>query len=330
MKEKILPQIIHWLLRFLQLQLVISLTLLLILPSWGLPMSILSPLGNILCTPIFTAFLVLSSTIFFLEILCIPNDFLVYFLEKLTSLWLWLVPDFNNKFLIGFTKPPVLFLIILPIAIFATLTNKRIKTIHRSILALFILFALACTYLKVINRPASFVKNIPCNNGHVTFIYDNGNTALIDPGYIGSRISAVSWISYTLIPEIIKSCGSTNIDHLVIMQPGKIIFDAIQALLESLKIKNVYLVNFYGPLKRSTAISLYKLKDLAKTRNTIITRIGKKEKVFSLGQNSNTSICITPQDKNLKYNKTKYPGLATTYTIDNQNIKIYSAKMKIK
>jgi len=329
MKEKILPRIKHWFLRFLQLQLVISLTLLLILPSWGLPMSILSPIGNMLYMPIFTVFLLLSSTIFFLEVLCVPNEFLIYILEKLTSVWIWLIPDFNNVFLIGFTKPPLLFLIILPIAIIIILTNKRIKTIQRSIVALFLLFILASTYLKIINKPCSFVKDIPCNNGCVTFIYNKGNVALIDPGYIGSRVSAISWISYTLAPEIIKSCGKTNIDHLIIMQPGKITFDAIQVLLHSLKIKKLYLVNFYGLLKRNTAISLYKLKELAQKRNTVIVRIGKKEEYFPLDKTSKITMHITPQKKSFRYNKTKYPGLCVACTIDNQAIKIYSAKMKM-
>jgi len=330
MKDKILPKITHWFLRFVQVQLVISLTLLMILPSWGLPMSILSPLGNIVCSPLFIIFLLLSAILFFLELIGIPNGFFIYLLEKLTTVWLWLVPDCNNRFLICFTKPPLLFLLILPIAIIAILTNNKIRTIHSSIISLLILFSLSCAYLKIINRPNILVTSIPCNKGYVTFLYNHGKTALIDPGHMGSRVSAVSWVSFTLIPQIIKSCGSTHIDHLIIMQPGKITFDAIQALLQSLDVKNLYLINFYGPLKRNTAKSLYALKELAKKRNTRITRIGNKKASIWFGQTSDTKISITPQHKRLTYNKTKYPGLCTTCTIDNQTIKIYSAKMKIQ
>jgi len=328
MKEKILPYITNWFLKFLQLQLVISLTLLVILPSWGISMSILSPIGNIICTPFFIVFLLLSSIIFFLELLHIPNGIFIYLLENIAKLWLWLVPDFHNTFLTSFTKPPILFLLILPIATITILTNKRIKTITQRITTLSILFGLSCLYLKVINKPSQCIKNISCNNGHVTYLYHNGTTALIDPGFIGRRISAPSWIYYTLIPEIIKSSGSTQIDHLIIMQPGKVTFDAIQLLIKSLEIKQLYLVNFYGPLKRNTAISLYKLKELAKKRNTRIVRIGQYKKTISLNTTPNIKICIAPEEKNLTYNKTKYPALSLTYNIDNQETKIYSAKIR--
>ena len=328
-KKKSLNTAKNWFLKFLQIQLVMSLVSLVILINWGIPISLLSPIGNMVFTPIFTIFLGLSSIIFFLEILHIPNGILVYLLEKVTSLWFFLAQSFNNKSLIGFVKPPILFTIIVPLLILFILTYKKVNTsrinsLNKSIIALTILFFASCAYLKIAHTPKSFIKNIKCNKGHVTFIYDNGKTTIIDPGYIGQRISAPSWVQYTLIPEIIKSSGATTIDHLIVLQPGKITFDAIKQLSQSIIIKNIE--KNYDELITE-----------AKVRNIKINRIGKTESIINL--TSKTKILISPintQTKDssfipaiIKNNKITYPAICLTCdtkTIDNKIYKIYSAK----
>lgn len=332
----------NWFLKFLQIQLVMSLVSLVILINWGIPISLLSPIGNMVFTPIFTVFLGLSSIIFFLEILHIPNGILIYLLEKLTSLWFLLAQSFNNKSLIGFVKPPILFTIIVPILILFILTYKQVNnslvnSLNKSIIALAILFFASCTYLKIAYTPQSFVKNIACNKGYVTFIYDNGKTAIIDPGYIGQRISAPSWIQYTLIPNIIKSSGATTIDHLIILQPGKITFDAIKQLSKSIIIKNIDLITFDLNMKKNMEKSFNGLITEAKERNIKINRIGKTEEIINL--TNKTKILITPiriaintiekKPAIIKNNKITYPAICLTCdtkTIDNKIYKIYSAK----
>jgi len=328
MKDKILHRIKNWFLRFLQIQLVISLVLLVILPSWGLTLSLVSPIGNMLCTPFFMLFLMLSSLIFFLEILYIPNSFFIYLLEKITDFWFFLLPDMHNKSLIGFTKPPIWFIILIPIATFFILAHKRLHPTKKSILALLLLFTVSCAYLKIINGPVNFVKQISCNNGAVTFLHHNGATALIDPGYMGQRVSAESWVQFTLLPEIIKSSGKTQIDQLIIMQPGKLTFDAATQLCKSIAIKYIYLTVFDGPMKPSTLKSFFALKKEAQKRDILIYRMGRKQSNIKV--NNKVNILITPLQKKLKYNKLRHPALCACITInkiDKKSVKIYSAKV---
>jgi len=328
MKTAFLRKATNWILRFMQVQLVVTLISLPILASWGFPISMLSPIGNLAFTPVFIVFLLISSLIFFFEILYIPNNFLIYLLKIITNSWLYIIPDNNQQFLVGFTKPPFLFLVIVPIATFAILKVKKIDTVKKSILSLSLLFILSCLYLKTINKPKELIKHIACNKGEVTFIYHKNKTVLIDPGFIGQRISADSWVQYTLLPEITKSCGKTSIDHLIVMQPGKITFEAIQTLIKSLVIKNVYLIVWDGTMTKSAFRSFFMMRDEAKKNKTNLKRIGNYETTIFLSDTS--TIVIKKRDKILKYHDATYNALRVTCNIDNQTFKIYSAKYKKK
>jgi len=111
-----ITKIQRWFLRFIQVQLFITTISLPILLSWGLPISLLSPLGNLIFFPVLVLFLLLSSLVFFFEIIHIPNEWLIYCLEKVTLAWFSILSIGNGATaLIGFSKPPKLFLIALPL-----------------------------------------------------------------------------------------------------------------------------------------------------------------------------------------------------------------------
>jgi len=314
----------NWILQFIQIQLIVFMVSLPILSGWGFEMSILSPIGNLIFTPILTVFLLLSSIIFFLEILCIPNNWIIYLLHQVSNLWIWLLGMYNRNLLIGFTKPPIIFSIMVPIAIILILHIKKIRGLTKNIAVFFALFIVSCAYLKLINTPRSFIKPITCHNGEVICIYNKGKTAIIDPGYIGQRISAQSWMQYTLIPEIIKSCGKTSIDYLIFMQPGKIVFDTIESMLEIIHVKNIYLVSWQGNMDKYILKSFYNMKNTAIANKTVIKRISWNTEHIRLQENA--SLVISPLSKNLSYRTVTYPALCVTCNIDNQKVKIYSAK----
>ena len=66
--------------QFLQVQLFLSLASLPILVAWGIPFSLATVAGNFLFSPFLTLFLLLSSLIFFTELIFIPNAWLIFFL----------------------------------------------------------------------------------------------------------------------------------------------------------------------------------------------------------------------------------------------------------
>lgn len=323
--QTITNKITRWLLRFLQVQLFLTAISLPILISWGLPISIVSPLGNLIFSPALVAFLLLSSLIFLLQVICIPNGFLIYLLEKLTSWWLAAMSlGSSTRWLVGFGTPPAVFLVTVPLLAFAIIQNRKTNSLKRSILFLTLLLTCAFGYLKLINRPMTFIKPIECNGGTVTLIQTNGTTTLIDPGAIGRRISAPSWIEYTLAPTIIKTTGSNRIDHMVVLQPGIVTFNALEKLCATVKVGTIYLIVWEGSLSKNGWRSFFFMKRAAEKSGTKIVRIGKGKHKIELSANNNFS--IEPLEKKLSYQNATYPALMVSGQIDNEPFTIYSAK----
>src|SRR5438445_4320197 len=100
------------LLKSVQLQLFISFISLPFLIGWGLPISLLTPFSTLIFGPFLTCFLLISSLIFFLELLYLPNALFIWLLELVTSIWLACLNLEQRAWLIGFTKPPIIVLIL--------------------------------------------------------------------------------------------------------------------------------------------------------------------------------------------------------------------------
>lgn len=83
-----LKKIGPWIGKFLYLQLFISLIAFPLLLCWGLPISLLSPVGNLIFGPFLTVFLFLSSMLFFTELLYLPNGWIASVLDTFTQSWL--------------------------------------------------------------------------------------------------------------------------------------------------------------------------------------------------------------------------------------------------
>ena len=128
-KESIVRSIID----ILQLQLFLTLTAFPILLAWGLPLSWMSLISTPLFSPLFTLFLLLSSLIFFTELLFLPNALFIYGLEKVAQFWLWILHFENGSWLIGFTKPSFLLLLLCPLSTLFIMHHKKIKSVsHRA------------------------------------------------------------------------------------------------------------------------------------------------------------------------------------------------------
>jgi len=311
----------------MQVQLFLTAMSLPILLSWGLPISILAPLGNLLFFPALVGFLTLSSCIFFLELFQLPNSWPIFALEHGTTWWLKVLSLGNStRWLVGFAKPSIIFLITVPLCALLIIANKKIGTVKRSIVALSLLLALSFTYLKLSSAWQDIFINFECNGGHVTLVRTNGTTALIDPGVIGRRISATSWAEYTLAPQIIQTTGANSIDHLIVLQPGILTFEALEKLCTTTQIKTIYLTTLEGTLTKNGWRSFFSMKRAAQEQGVTLVRIGTRKQQINLSRT--THLTLTPLDKRIPYQEATYPALCLTGQIDNKPFTLYSAKYK--
>ncbi len=239
-----------WLLKFAFVQLIITLVSLPILIWWGLPLSLASPIGNLIFAPFLTAFLLTSSLIFFTELVGIPNMALIGLLEWITETWTWLLSWGSSSWLVSFAVPSTIMLIVLPLIAIAIVHAPVLDTVIKKCSALLCVLAIAMCSLKL-GAPITGLGKLECNKGAITIIRNQKQTVVIDPGVLGRRASATSWVEYTLIPELNKQYGTATIDHLVLTKPGTLLFRAITTLLQKTTVKTIYLVVWDGELSKS-------------------------------------------------------------------------------
>jgi hypothetical protein len=89
---------------FLELQLLISIVILPILIAWGLPISLMTIVGNLVFAQFLTAFIFISALLFTCDILGIPSSFVALVLEWITQTWHYLLSFGSAHWLVGFSS----------------------------------------------------------------------------------------------------------------------------------------------------------------------------------------------------------------------------------
>lgn len=310
------------LIAFLHLQLFITLISLPILVSWGMPISLLTFAGNFLFSPLLTAFLFLSSLVFFFEIAHLPSSLLISCLEYLTHGWLWLMSFGNNQMLVPLAMPSMALLIFIFVMTLVILHCKKNNTPAKGIAAYAILLGISCAYLAIPARSSHEHESIACNKKEVHILHADNQLILIDPGAIGMRLSAASWCEYTLMPFLAKRWATNRIDHCIILQPNRIIFEALISLQEKIIIKNIYIPYWQGPMPRFWLKSFMLLKKSCQTHGCNLVRIGNKPLKLC------GTVTLDPLDQIITTQEFSYPAFQVNALLDSQKITINPAKYK--
>jgi hypothetical protein len=325
----------QWLLQALQLQFFITLISVPMLAWWGLPLSLLTVVGNLIFNPFLAIFLFLASLVFFTELLHLPNGLLVLALEYISKFWLKLISFDAQPWLMGLTQPSVLGICLVPVTALGILHYKKnapahtlFHTVHKTLLYLgaLVLFCTCITFMGRITAPPH--QELACNRGHVTLVYDNNKLALIDPGVIGQRISASSWVEYTLIPHLARTMGKTNIEHVIILQPNGVLFKALALLITKVRVGQVFLPEWDGTLPWHCFEHFEKFRHLAQEKKIPIIWLSKKP--YTLTLSPTCSLTMTPQEKSFVQAKVHIPLMVITGHVDRHQLAIYSHAYKKK
>lgn len=320
------PRIYHKLIYFVLLQLFITAISLPILIWWGLPISVATTVGNLLFGPLLTLFLFISSLLFFTELVQLPNGIFIYALEKVSALWHWLAQSGSKSYLISFTKPPLWFIVLLPIAAFLIIQLRFTHPPLRSIFFFTVAILLYSFALKTWYGPRAALDTIPCNGKSIHVLRTHGEIILIDPGVIGSRISAISWASYNFLAELSQRYGTQTIDHCIILQPGAVTYEALTAVCAKARIKKLYLVLWRDKLPYCAWRNYKLLMDECKKQNVQVIRLGGRP--ISITYTDDTFLTIVPLEEEIAYQDAKYHALHVSGMIDNQPFSFYSAKAR--
>ncbi len=316
----------NYLYRFVLLQLFITLISWPILIAWGLPLSLLSPLGNLIFSPFLYGALFLSSLLFLTELVGIPNSIIAWALETISQWWFKLLALHDSRFVLATAQPYWWILAAIAILTVLITTLRFTKKPNRSILAFTLLCLCVGASSKLFPVHKDPVSTIPCKKGAVTVIHDKQSTIIVDPGYISSVGSAESWVAYTLVPEIVKRTGRLHINHLITLQPSSRLWQALTELLDKIEIDHLYIPYWQGSLEKSQLRAFCKLKEQCAQHNTKLRRMGDYPITIPLDYNNHCT--IVPLEHMLKYAESTYRSLGITGMVDTQSFTFYAAQEK--
>lgn len=314
------------LLAFIHIQLFVSLVSLPILISWGLPISTLAPLGNFFFGPFLTLFLSVSCIIFFTELAHIPNEPFIWALEQITSLWHYLLGFGSKTWLLSFKTPSPWFFVLLLLATACVVYHKKLQSLQKSSLCFAALLGIAYLYLAFLNVPHYALAKMPCNNAQVTILKTPKTLSIIDPGIIGRRISAPSWVEYTLLPALRSQYGMDVIENVILLAPGIVTFDVITEMMRIIPIKNIYLPLWHGESPPRLIEAYNKLKETASMHGVTLHRVGKKAYTLSLDKVSTLS--LRPLDEQCAYRTVKFPAIEVIGNVQDETVMLYTHKFK--
>ncbi len=309
-----IPKII----RFIHLQLFITLICIPIFALWGLPISILSLAGNLFFSPFLSLFLLLSFFIFSCEIIGIPNSIFITALECTTNAWQWCLDWHGSLPLMGFTQPSLITAIAILLSAFALLASKQGYGPFRNCCILLICIMACCIFLR---PPTTVMYTLSHGKKQLHIFYYQGTTILIDNGMLGKSISCESWVRYTLLPELLKKTGSTNIDHCIALNVTGRSFTALTTLCTITNVSTIYIPYWKGFISYSSWKAFKTLLALLSNKNISLIRLGDQHKAITI--NTSNALSLKPSTRHKKYNDASYNLYQVSRIIDNSTITLY-------
>ncbi|MBU1008017.1 hypothetical protein KKA53_02990 [Candidatus Dependentiae bacterium] len=255
-----------YLINFVKVQTIVTIASLPILITWGIPISLMSFVGNFIFTPFLAIFLILSSIVFFTELLSIPNGLFIDALSATTSYWEVILSLGKKTWLIGFAKPKTTLTILL--AIFVMLLVLRFTFRILSKLVFFGIFALALfmathfirTSFWPVGPKTKFIPN--CSQQLAVTRLKNKTIQLTDYGFFTQKRSPQKFVSFELKPYLIKTYGSTTIDKITLHNPSEKAFTSIEELCKTFTIREVSVPYFNYRLSRYGWKCFFSLKKM--------------------------------------------------------------------
>lgn len=251
-------KIISWLANFLELQLVISLMSLPIIINWGLAVSYMLPLANLIFSPLLALFLWGSCIFALCKLTHLPTAWITTILDYITHIWYYLLSFAQPTWLIGFTHNTIWLASFIALFIFILYTYIK----PNRLLALSLL--LGCGGIILATRYSS--KNnkyykIP--HLKLALLRVNNKTYLLDYGELSSKQNFYSHIDYTILPALIKTAGVTTIDTLVLYKPSNRILSTAEQIAKQTQINSIFVTTKYDCYnKLKNKLSNYKIYPL--------------------------------------------------------------------
>ncbi len=269
---KILHRTQQYLLNFVHTQLFLTLISMPVLIAWGLPISWMTFIGNLIFAPVLMLIIGLSSLLFFTELCAIPNTFIASCFNYSVDTWHTILKYGSNQWLLEQANPGFIWLALMPIIACIGLLHPRStwirKTKARELAFMFFILCLGYGLLSITKQRAQADK-IFHSALHIEI--KKPNTLIItDSGYFNSLHNAEN-LRFTLKPYLISTYGTSRIQQLKLNKISKRSFNGALTLLDLCDIESITLP-YFPKLEKKAWASFFKLKKLCKQKNCVLIR----------------------------------------------------------
>lgn len=231
-----------WLLNAMRLQLFLTLVAWPILLCWGLPVSFLSPLGNLIFAPFLFCFLILASLIFFTELVGIAPSLLYTVLETLTAAWLACCHWGSQQALLALPRCTWWCALFALVAASFIMYHPRWRQPAVSTLLLFVLVFAVMQYGMWSRSWSALSAAVLYGKTSLTIIYEHEKLIITDPGLSRCRKNCNNWISYTLMPFLSTTYGALSIDEYRVTKLTPFTCTLLESLCQKKIVKRITIV----------------------------------------------------------------------------------------
>lgn len=229
MIKKICFATYHSLLNLLYLQIILAFVTTPILIGWGLPISIVGLVSNLIFTPFLCGFLFLASIVFITQLLYIPNDLLLYPIEWCSSLWIRLLSINSPSWLVGCTSPhPILLGAMVSAGIGCFMLTKKWRTELRIACAAIVFGSCIASYCLL--APASQNFTIHYQSYPVTITTHKQGITVLVPHLRTRPRRFIHWVNTQLSSMLYKKIGSNRLWQLIITNPAPTLIKSLHQL----------------------------------------------------------------------------------------------------
>ncbi len=260
----------------MQVQFFISLISLPVLVAWGLPFSLMTVIGNLFFTPFLMLFLLISSLIFFLQLLALPNQWCIAALEKIYALWMYLLQFGSMRWLYGIDQMGLIICTLTACAALIILQHKYLGRPKKSV-PLFVLLLIIPFLYQTARSWFSKETSICCIKKTIDLKSNRGKINAYDRGALGEKKSSGTWVQYTLLSEALKKCGCLQFDTIECPYPNPNSLKGLYALCNHASIDRI---SIHHPYTRSKEYKkeFEKLKQVAQEKKIVLEQIAFQTK----------------------------------------------------
>ena len=274
MKESPFVQsIIRYLGNFFYTQLALTISSTVILVGWGLDLSLMSLVGNLIFGPFLMIFLMLSSLLLFGSLLGIPCGYIARALCAFTHWWDWILKQSSSLWLIGFPKMPAVLLLCLMLALIGIAFLARSATQLKKVCGAGVIAVLVFSSFALVwkNKNVGSGTIALAENLYVIKLFNIPEVIIVDNGFFNKKQSIEKSIDYELKPWLTKHYGHVTIRELRLMRPCMRSFQAALYCTQCWQLKDVWLPFFETELNKKGWRYFFMLREaLAKTGGRLV------------------------------------------------------------